>query len=257
MSAYTLPHILHGERSRLALMSSLLDPVERTTFERLGVGPGSRCLEFGSGNGSIARILAGLVAPTGRVVASDFDLRFLHDVKAPCLEVRRIDVLNDEIEQAAYDLVVARALLHHLPDAETALKRMAGAVRPGGAWLSVEPDMLPCTVAEPASMRSFWRGWLDWAAEAGIDYFVGRKISAWLDSLGFQEVAGEGRTPLFNGGSDWARYWVETVQELAPALMRSGHVTAAMLEDFTRCFDDAHYWTSPLTFVATWGRKPL
>lgn len=77
MSAYRLPHDLAGEQQRLALMSALLDTVERVTIDRLGVGPGWRCLELGSRNGSIARILAQLVGPTGHVVASDIDLSFM------------------------------------------------------------------------------------------------------------------------------------------------------------------------------------
>ena len=74
MGEYTLSHELVGERQRLALMSSLLDPIERARFSRLGVGPGWRCLELGCGNGSMAQTLAEAVGPTGHVVASDIDL---------------------------------------------------------------------------------------------------------------------------------------------------------------------------------------
>src|SRR5262245_157031 len=78
------------------------------------------------------------------------------------------------------------------------------------------PDMLPCTVAEPDSMHRFWEGWLRWSVEAGIDYFVGRKIPVWLDSLGLEDLAGEGHTAQFNGGSDWATYWIETCGSWRP-----------------------------------------
>jgi SAM-dependent methyltransferase len=174
----------------------------------------------------------------------------------PCLEIRRIDILQDVIEEGAYDFVVARALLHHLTPARKALERMVSALKPGGVLLSVEPDMLPCTVAEPDSMHRFWEGWLRWSVEAGIDYSIGRKIPAWLDSLGLEDVAGEGNTAQFNGGSDWATYWIETVRELTPSLLKSGHVTEKMLEEFYARYHDPHYWTSVMTFTANWGRKP-
>lgn len=160
MIEYTLPHKLAGERQRLALMSSLLDPIEHGYISKLGVAPGWRCLELGCGNGSIAQALAARIAPTGHVVASDIDLSYLGDLKAACLEVRRIDILRDPIETGVYDFVVARALLHHLTPASGALERMVAALKPGGALLSIEPDMTPCTLAEPDSMREFWRGWL-------------------------------------------------------------------------------------------------
>ncbi|HUJ94144.1 MAG TPA: class I SAM-dependent methyltransferase [Terriglobales bacterium] len=257
MPDYTLPHQLAGEKQRLALMSVLLDPFEQSCIARLGVRPGWRCLELGCGNGSIAQSLAALVAPSGRVVASDLDLSYVAGLRAPCLEIRKIDVLRDVIEANSYDFVVARALLHHVTPAHKALERMVAALKPGGTLLSIEPDMLPCTVTEPDSMRTFWQGWLKWSVDAGIDYFIGRKIAAWLDSFGLRNISGEGHTPLFNGGSEWATYWIETMRELASPLTKSGHVTPEMLDEFHSHFHDPHYWTSVITFTATWGRKPL
>jgi SAM-dependent methyltransferase len=256
MGGYTLPHELVGEQQRLMLMSALLDPVERARFARLGVRPGWRCLELGCGNGSIGQALAELVAPTGYVVASDIDLAYIVNLQMPCLEVRRIDILQDAIEEGSYDFVVARALLHHLTPPRKALERMVSALKPGGVLLSIEPDMLPCRVTEPDSMHALWQGWLTWSVAAGIDYSIGRKIPAWLDSLGLQDVAGEGYTAQFNGGSGWATYWTETMRELAPSLLKLGYVTEKMLEEFHACYQDPHYWTSVITFIANWGRKP-
>jgi 2-polyprenyl-3-methyl-5-hydroxy-6-metoxy-1,4-benzoquinol methylase len=89
MGGYTLPHGLLGERQRLALMSSLLDPVERSCIARLGVRPGWRCLEVSCGNGSISQTPAEHVAPTGHVVASDIDIAYIVDLQVPWLEARR------------------------------------------------------------------------------------------------------------------------------------------------------------------------
>jgi SAM-dependent methyltransferase len=256
MGKYTLPHQLLGEEQRLRLMSALLDPVELVHINRLGVGSGWRCLELGCGNGSIAQALAGLVSPSGHVVASDIDLRYLAELRTSCLEVRQIDITHDPIEDNFYDFVVARALLHHVTPARNALVRMISALKPGGAILSIEPDMLPCTVTEPDAVRKFWQGWLQWSVEARIDYSIGRKIPAWLDSCGLQNVVGEGYTAQFNGGSHWATYWLETIRELAPSLLNSGHVTEETLEAFRAYYQDPHYWTSVITFMANWGRKP-
>ena len=255
MSEYTLSHDLMGEQQRLALMSELLDPMELAHIVRLGIRQGWWCVELGCGNGSIAQILAERVAPTGHVVASDIDLSYIADLQTPGLETRRIDILRDEVEVSSYDFVVARALLHHLASPREALERMVSALKPGGVLLSIEPDMLPCTVADPDSTRAFWQGWLKWSAGAGIDYFIGRKVPGWLDLLGLKEVAGEGYAPQFNGGSGWATYWTNTVRELAPSLVKSGHLTRDMLEEFCAEYQDPHYWTSVITFAASWGRK--
>jgi hypothetical protein len=44
MPDYVLGHQNQGERERLALMSTLLDPMHRRLVERLGVRPGVRTL---------------------------------------------------------------------------------------------------------------------------------------------------------------------------------------------------------------------
>ena len=255
MPGYILPHNLTGERDRLSLMSELLDPFERGHIQRLGLRPGWRCLEVGCGNGSIARWLAERVAPTGHVVASDLDISYLRGVAQPCFEARQLDILHGAIEEGAYDFVVARAMLHHLAGARDALQRMVSALKPGGVLLSIEPDFLPCTIAEPAALRSFWQGWLRWSADCGIDYFIGPKIPVWLDGLGMEQVGAEGHTPLFNGDARWAEYWLETIRELRPRLLESGHITEELLAEFDAHFRDPHYWTRVLTAVATWARK--
>jgi hypothetical protein len=122
--------------------------------------------------------------------------------------------------------------------------------------LSIEPDMLPATVAQPEAMRQFWEGWFRWAATAGVDYFVGRKIAPLLDSLGMADVMAEGHTAVANGGSKWATYWMQTVGELRPKLVESGHVSEAGFAAFNAHLQDPHYWTSAITFVAASGRKP-
>ena len=255
MPDYILPHALAGEQQRLALMSELLDPMERGHIERLGIGAGWRCLEVGCGNASISQWLAMRVAPGGHVEATDIDTTYIAALQQSCLEVRQLDILRGPVEQATYDLVVARAVLHHIADARQALQNMVAALKPGGVLLSIEPDMLPATVAEREAMRVFWRGWWDWSIDAGIDYSIGRRIAGWLDSLEMEQVAAEGHTPVFNGGSPWSRYWVETMRELEPRLLQSGRITQQSFAEFDARFQDPHYWTSVLTMVASWGHK--
>ena len=255
MPGYILPHNLAGERQRLALMSELLDPWERAHIERLGVRPGWRCLEIGCGNGSISRWLAERVAPSGQVTASDIDISYVAGARQPCFEVRQLDVTQDAIEQDAYDFVVARAVLHHLPSARQALQRMISALKPGGVLLSIEPDFLPSTAVEPESMRVVWQGWLQWSVEVNIDYFIGHKIPGWMDWLGLVDIGGEGHTPLFNGGSRWAEYWIETMRELQPRIVESGHITRDAFDEFGKRYRDRRYWTSVMSAVACWGRK--
>jgi SAM-dependent methyltransferase len=255
MANYILPHDLEGEQERLALMSELLDPMHHNYIEKLGLQPGWRCLEIGCGNGSISQWLAGQLGPNGIAVASDLDLRYLAGVKAPHLQIRQLNILEDSLEEGAYGLVTARAILHHLASPEKAVQRMAAALKPGGTLLSIEPDMLPVTAAEPETMHIFWQGWLQWSRTMGIDYFIGRKMPRMLAETGLESVSAEGHTAMFNGGSPWADYWIRTMRELRPKLVESGNLTDALMSQFETFYTDPHYWTSAICVVASWGRQ--
>jgi 2-polyprenyl-3-methyl-5-hydroxy-6-metoxy-1,4-benzoquinol methylase len=254
---YVLPHSLSGEHARLILMAELLDPFHRQQILALGIKPGWRCLEVGAGIGSISRWLAECVGPAGHVVVSDIDLTYIRDLKLPNVEVRRLDVLHDATEAAAYDLVTARALLHHLAEPKTAIEHMLAALKPTGHLLLIEPDMLPATVTEPETVHAFWRGWLQWSVSQGIDYSIGRKLPSMLAALGCAAITGQGQTVFHSGASPWAEYWRSTVSELRDSLLQSGYVSEVELAAFESAYSDPNYWTAAISFVASSGRPHL
>ena len=167
---------------------------------------GDRALEVGCGNGTIAAWLAERVGPHGRAVAVDLDLSLI-EVRAQNLELRQGDIVAGPVEPGGFDLVTARAVLHHVADAEAAIRNLAASVAPGGAILLIEPDFLPVSVAEPPEVRAFWDGWLAWSRDQGIDYHVGRTLAPRLAAAGLEQVAGTAETAVYNGGSPWAGYW--------------------------------------------------
>ncbi len=131
-------------------MSRLLDPMHRRHLGELGIGPGGKALEVGCGNGSIAGWLAEQVAPGGSVVGVDLDLSLIA-ARAPNLEFRQGDILAGPVDPGGFDLVTARAVLHHLADPELAIANLVASLAPGGAILLIEPDFLPVSVAAPAA----------------------------------------------------------------------------------------------------------
>ena len=53
----------------------------------------------------------------------------------PNLELRKADILAGPVERGAFDLVTARAVLHHVADARTAITNMVSRLKLGGALL--------------------------------------------------------------------------------------------------------------------------
>jgi SAM-dependent methyltransferase len=254
MPGYLLRHDLKGERARLALMTQLLDPMHRRYIDALGiVRPGARTLEVGCGNGSISAWLAKRVGSGGTAVAVDLDLSLI-EVRAPNLELRKGDIVAGPVERGTCDLVTARAVLHHVPDREAAIGNMVLSLRPGGALLLIEPDFLPVSVAEPPEVRAFWDGWLAWACESGIDYTIGRTLAPRLARLGLREIRGTAETAIYNGGSLWADYWIQTITELRNDLISSRKLDNALVDTFLAYCRDSTWWTQTIAFTAVHGR---
>ena len=206
MGEYVLDHHLEGEAARLALMSRLLDPMHRRHLESLGIGPGTRALEVGCGNGSISAWLAERVGPGGHVVAVDLDLSLV-GVEARTSSYGRATSSPRPVDPGTFDIVTARAVLHHVTDADAAIRNLVASLAPGGGILLIEPDFLPVSVAEPPEVRAFWDGWLAWSRDQGIDYHIGRTLAPRLAAVGLEHVAGTAETAVYQGGSPWADYW--------------------------------------------------
>jgi SAM-dependent methyltransferase len=256
VSKYVLGHHLKGEGARLALMSELLDPMHRRHIDALGVvRPGARTLEVGCGNGSISAWLAERVSPGGTAVAVDLDLSLIH-VRMANLELRNVDIVAGPVERGGFDLVTARAVLHHVADVEAAISNMIASLRADGALLLIEPDFLPASVAEPPEVRTFWEGWLAWARERGIDYQIGRTLAPRLASLGLTNISGTAEAAIYNGGSLWADYWLETITELRGDLISSGKLDEALVDRFLAYCADSNWWTQTIAFTAVHGLTP-
>jgi SAM-dependent methyltransferase len=179
-------------RDQHRCLAAAYDPVTLPRLAAAGAGPGWRCLEIGAGGGSIARWLADRVAPDGSVLATDRDPRDL--VPGPGLEVAALDVARDPLPQAAYDLVVARLVLQHVPSRDAVLRKLVRALAPGGLLqideidASYEPPLLtPDPQAEALYLR-FLDAKRAALRAAGGDPHWGRKVPAALRAAGLTDI---------------------------------------------------------------------
>jgi ubiquinone/menaquinone biosynthesis C-methylase UbiE len=245
--------------SRLRLQASIFDHVTIRHLETIGVAEGWKCLEVGAGTGSIAQWLSNRVGPTGRVVATDIDTRFLQRMTASNLEVRRHDILKEDLEKGAYDLVMCRKLLHNLLEPERALKHMADAVRPGG-WLLAEEDdwgsALSWDVTEPSAAQhiAVTRALFDDLRKRRIiDQYFGRRVRGLVEGLGFVDVGQEGWTQMVRGGDPLARVLAASGR----AMLSTGLFTKEQYDSFMRVWLDPSVVSLAQTLFSAWGRKPV
>jgi len=246
-----------AERTRLDFLEGRSDPTTFRHLERLGVTSGWRCLEVAAGGGSVARWLAGRVGPSGSVLATDLDLRFLTDLPDN-VEVRRHDIDHDELE-TGFDLAHCRMLLMHLADPGATVQRMAQALRPGG-WLLIEDaDFGLLTLSghpEAAWATAAFQALATRLQQAGImDAFVARKLPELARAVGVDNLGAEAVSHLSHPGTAEWEAVQHTLQALRPAAMATG-MPAAEYDRMTAIMaDPAVVWIGICT-VSVWGRRP-
>jgi SAM-dependent methyltransferase len=232
------------EAHRLAMLADLTN---QATFDRLssfGSMEGWQCIDIGAGDGSVARWLAARVGFQGRVVASDLEL----DRLAPCagVERRRFDLVDDELESEAYDLIHARSVLLHVADPEAALKKMAAGLRAGGVLVVEDADLTTFEACDPdhphrAEFEACMQRFTASMVAAGVHTKLGPRLPALVSSLGLVDVDCAARLLILRGGSAGAMLWKRNI---ANAL---GDVAAPAL-------DDPSFWFASTLRVQVWGR---
>lgn len=219
---------------------------------------------MGAGYGSITVWMADHVGPTGQVVATDVRPELHRDVGGQ-VEIRKHDIVADEIEKGHYDLVFGRMLLQHLKEPDKALSKMASAVKPGG-WLLIEEIdnfMTPRLDTRNSTADHFYRtGYqcFDRFQKIGFDLEYGRNVRFLLDQLGFVEVHGEGDFPLSRGGEPWARALSDAIRLALDALTNSRIVeeddAGKKRDELERMLDDPSFYFVCAPLCSARGRKP-
>ncbi len=258
-SGYLLDNGAREAPTRFAALSALFDPGTIRHLEERGVGSGWHCLEVGGGSGSIASWLADRVGPTGRVLATDIDPRFLESLNLPNLEVRRHDIATDPLPEAAFDLVHARLVLMHLPERETALARMISALKPGG-WLvdeeydscSMPPDpaVSPGEVLLPTQIAMM--RFLD---DGGVDRLWGRRLFGRLRAHGLVSIGGEAKAFMWQSGSRGAALVRATYGLLRQAMIDGSYITPQQFEEDIVRLDDPDFMMPSSILWSAWGRR--
>ena len=163
MSTYALDNGWQLAQRRLSALQQHVEPISRRRLARLGSMRGWHCLEVGAGLGATADWLSEQVGPSGKVLATDIDIRFLRERTRPNLEIRQHDVTRDALPSAAFDLVHVRWLLYHLRDAREVVAKLLDTLRPGGSMLrdagatqiTVEAEL--DIVRGGSALAEFWR----------------------------------------------------------------------------------------------------
>ena len=238
-------------------------------WERGGFRPGSRILDVGCGPGYATLDLAQLVGPSGSVVAVDRSERFITHLENERrrrgfaqIETRLEDLESLSQPESSVDFAFARWVLCFVPRPDEVVRRVAKALRPGGAFVVMDYCHYDGFCVAPRSevieriiaavSESFRRS----GGNADVARDVpGHMLDAGLEVRSIRQVVRLGRP----GDAVWEWPWVFFVNFL-PMLVESGLITEDDRLAFNRDWEErarnpgAFLLTPPMVEIA--GVKP-
>jgi ubiquinone/menaquinone biosynthesis C-methylase UbiE len=260
-SEYVFDNAAAQTPARFSALSELYDENTIRHLKKIGVAHGWRCWEIGAGQGSIARWLSRQVGPSGSVLATDIDTRFLEQSTQRNLTVNRHDIVSDPLPAEHFDLIHARLVLVHLPEREEVLQQMISALKPGGWLLSEEFDSVSqVSVAETylgeTTLKST-RALRKVMVERGVDLAFGGSLAKHLHTHGLQNISAEGRMSMWFGGSQGAHLMRANFEQLREPILASGAVTEIEFAEDTARLDAPDFMTPSPVMWSVAGQQPL
>src|SRR5262245_41795828 len=265
MKAYIFDNAAVAETAeRFASLDALYNFRTFRFLETVGIGPGWRCLEVGGGSGSVAAWMADRVGPSGYVLVTDIDPRFIDGRQRRAnVELRRHDVGVDPLPEQAFDLVHARLVLQHVPQRHKALTRLVAALKPRG-WLVIEEfdgrtvdRAIPLADAPEAErFRKIGRTLRRLLDDRGFDAEWARQLYGHLKEAGLTEVDMEGHLAVREGGSPAASLDAANLAQVREEAVAKGLITDAEIDAVLERLNAPDFAVfSPVMFSA-WGRRP-
>ena len=126
------------EHERLIRQAAWLAPYTEKFFREVGIGPGQRVLDLGSGVGDVALLLAHLVGASGEVVGIERDAHSIARAAERVSKARlhQVSFTQGDVNQIPrskpFDAAVGRYILMFLPDSVAVLRSLSEVIRPGG-----------------------------------------------------------------------------------------------------------------------------
>jgi ubiquinone/menaquinone biosynthesis C-methylase UbiE len=224
-----------AETQRLILQNQIYGPFSRQFLSAAGITAGMKVLDFGSGAGDVALLLADLVGPEGRIVGIDSNVEILDTARARVqaagwknVEFRHGDIQNLDVDHD-FDAVVGRWVLMYVPDPVALLRKLPAYLRPGGIVAFQESDLsTPPRTYPSMPLHEDVRRWTTPPPGApGPDLEMGPKLYATFLNAGLPAPHLRLDTPI-GGGRSWPgyAYIANTVRSLLPFMTKVGAATA-------------------------------
>ncbi|MCG6499911.1 methyltransferase domain-containing protein [Kitasatospora sp. A2-31] len=233
----------HGHQEPVLRSHSSRTVDDSAAYLKPELRPGQAVLDVGCGPGTITADLAGLVGPTGRVVAVDTSAevleaaarvaagRGLANVVFEVADVHELPYADGE-----FDVVHAHQVLQHVADPVAALREMRRVTAEGGVVAVRDVDYASMTwYPEVPELGRWLELYRDVARANGGEPDAGRRLLSWARAAGFPEVTATSSSWTFATPEQrawWGGMWADRIvgTGIARTAVAEGFADRAELE---------------------------
>jgi ubiquinone/menaquinone biosynthesis C-methylase UbiE len=261
-------YVIRGGREgydRLRVLAAARRAGTLELFQRAGLRPGARCVDLGCGSGDVTLDMAALAGPAGWVAGIDADQAKLELAREAARERGVANVVFEVADvgrwaaPGEYDFVYCRFLLQHLARPARLLRRMWGAVCPGGV-VAVEDADLEGLFCDPdnAGFSFCRRMYAEVLARNGGDPACARRLARYFREAGIP-VPQVRLLQGVNAGGDAKVMPLLTLEAIADSILSAGLATAgevtAAIEDLRAFTTDPDTLISDPRIFQLWARR--
>ena len=246
------------ELERLSYITAAFDTLTKKHICELNLPANSRCLDIGSGTGSIASWLSDLSDPGNfDVLALDRDGQYLPNKLA---YPNNLTILKEDITTAdslgEFDLIHARLVLIHLRDRSEVLRKLVSWLKPGG-WIILSEfidtrSTKPLPSAYSKTMRTMWEVLYK---TIGTDRNWGNRLLESFKGLDLKELGSSLHYPTLSSGSPIPAFWCLTWMQMKHHLLTTG---ALDINTYTEAINDLRAGKVadlPPGLLTCWGQR--
>lgn len=156
--------------------------------------PGITVLDIGCGTGSISKDIANYIGKDGQVIGIDNTESTIKSGKESYQSISNLELISIDLfeynPEIKFDLIVSARTLQWLNNPKEALLKMKSLLKPNGqiSILDYDHTNLVWNPSPPESMQEFYKTFLKWRQDAGMNNKIAEDLPELLKKVGFHSI---------------------------------------------------------------------